>query len=141
MNALLRRGVATRVLALAGALAVTPLLFSAPVARAQSDPGAIDPDQKAYWRDRAATLRAKVAAAIVREEAATAAYTRMLTRRYPAGEAKAAIIDERDLATQDVALAKDDLRQFKQQASEARVPDAWIDPDGTPPAWWVDPDR
>jgi hypothetical protein len=133
-------GLAPRVLALAAALAATPLLVPAPVAHAQADPAAINPDQKAYWRDRAATLRARVASALVREEAATAAYSRMLTRRYPAGDAKVAIIDERDLAAQELASAKDDLRQFKQQAREASVPDHWIDPEGTPPPWWVNPD-
>jgi hypothetical protein len=65
----------------------------------------------------------------------------MLTRRYPAGDAKVAIIDERDLATQDLATAKDEVRQFKQEARAAHVPDTWIDPEGTPPPWWVDPER
>ncbi len=120
------------------ALAVA-LLAPALAALAQSAPAAIPTDQRAYWRDQAAKLRTQVAAAALREQAATAAYSRMLTRRYPAGDAKLAIIEERDQATQAYADAITELRDFTERARAAGVPDKWIDPDGTPPAWWIDP--
>jgi hypothetical protein len=116
------------------------LFLPAPAAQAQSGAASVAPDQRAYWRDTAAELRARVAAAAVREQAATAAYSRMLTRRYPAGEAKAAIIDERDAAAKDLAEARAEVREFKQQARAAGVPDRWIDPEGQAPPWWIDPD-
>jgi hypothetical protein len=107
---------------------------------AQSGPASVSPDQRTWWRDKAAELRARVAAAAVREQAATAAYSRMLTRRYPAGDAKLAIIDERDAAAKALAEARAEVREFKEQAHATSVPDRWIDPEGTPPPWWVDPD-
>lgn len=122
---------------LLAALLAAPLLPAE--APAQAGPAAISPDQRAYWRDRAAQLRNRVAAAALREQAATAAYSRMLTRRYPAGDAKAAIIDERDLATREYADAVADVRAFKEDARRAGVPDQWIDPEGDAPPWWVDP--
>jgi hypothetical protein len=126
--------------ALALAAAATSALVVAPVAHSDEGPAAINPDQRTYWRNTAAELRARVAAAAIREQAATAAYSRMLTRRYPAGDAKLAIIDERDTALRDLAEARAEVKTFKEQARAAGVPDRWIDPDGTPPPWWVDPD-
>jgi hypothetical protein len=133
-----RRRIAARALLLfvAAGLAVFAV---APPARADSGAAAISPDQRAYWRDKAAELRSRMAAAGVREAAATAAYSRMLTRRYPAGEAKLAIIDERDAALKELGETQVELREFKRQAREAGVPDQWIDPEGTPPSWWIDP--
>jgi hypothetical protein len=109
-------------------------------AHSESGPAAVNPDQRAYWRDKAVELRSRVAAAAIREQAATAAYSRMLTRRYPAGDAKLAIIDERDDAAKELADARAEVKTFKQDARSAGVPDSWIDPEGTPPPWWVDPD-
>ena len=133
-----RRRTALVLATLLGA-SLAPLLAASP-ARAQGAPAALSPDQRAYWRDTAAELRARVTAAAVREEAATAAYSRMLTRRYPAGQAKAAIIDERDVAARALAEARAEVRDFKQQARAAGVPDRWIDPEGQAPPWWIDPD-
>jgi len=135
----LRRHVAA--LSLAILLASGPLVLLAPaVAQGGAGPAAVNPDQRAYWRDKAAEIRARVASAAIREQAATDAYSRMLTRRYPAGDAKQAIIDERDLAIKELADARKELKQFKEEARRAAVPDSWIDPEGAPPAWWVDPD-
>lgn len=132
--------------------ALTPILIGATLlvgaaslavasdADTQPGPASHGPDARVWWRDKAAELRARVAAAALREQAATAAYSRMLTRRYPAGEAKQAILDERDAATKDLAGARLDVREFKQAAREAGVPDRWIDPEGPAPPWWVDPD-
>jgi len=122
-------------------LAPGPLVLLSPAAaHAGSGPAAVNPDQRAYWRDKAAEIRARVASAAIREQTATDAYSRMLTRRYPAGDAKQAIIDERDLAIKDLADARKELKQFKDEARRAGIPDSWIDPEGTPPPWWVDPD-
>lgn len=119
---------------------IATLVAAADVAVAQSAPASPGSDARAWWRDKAAELRARVAAAALREQAATAAYSRMLTRRYPAGEAKQEILDERDAATKAVAEARDEVREFKHEARAAGIPDRWIDPEGTPPPWWVDPD-
>lgn len=121
-------------------LLVAPLLATAPgAAPAQPAPAAISPDQRAFWSNSAAQLRTRVAAAALREEAATAAYSRMLTRRYPAGDAKLAIIEDRDAAQKEYADAVAEVREFKELARRAGVPDSWIDPDGDAPPWWVDP--
>lgn len=107
--------------------------------RADAGPAAISPNERASWSARATRLRARAAAAALRQEAATAAYSRMLTRRYPAGDAKLAIVEERELAAEDYADALAEVREFKEQARRAGVPDSWIDPEGDPPPWWVDP--
>ena len=125
---------------LAAALVLAPLLaLGAGTAASQAGPASISPDQRAFWQNSAAQLRTRVATAALRQEAATAAYSRMLTRRYPAGDAKLAIIDEREAATKGFADAVSEVREFKELARRASVPDSWIDPDGDAPPWWVDP--
>jgi hypothetical protein len=126
-------------LALAVLLLVTGGALVSASAGAQGA-ASISPDPSAFWRSKAAELRARFAAAAVREQAATAAYSRMLTRRYPAGEAKLAILDEREAAAKALADARTELREFKEEARATGVPDRWIDPEGTPPPWWIDPD-
>lgn len=111
----------------------------APDVRAQAGAASLTPEQRDWWRDKAAQLRARTAAAALREQAASAAYSRMLTRRYPAGDAKLAIIDERDAATKELAEAIGEVRDFKEQARAEGIPHHWIDPDGEQPQWWVDP--
>jgi len=134
-------GTQRRLAALALAAWLMPgALLLAHTGKAQSGPASVSPDQQAWWRDKAAELRARVVAAIVREQAATDAYSRMLTRRYPAGEAKLAILEERDAATKALADARVEVRDFKEQARVSSIPDRWIDPEGTPPPWWIDPD-
>lgn len=132
-----RRNVARFLFAI---LLATSCVAGAPAeAPAQAGPASLSPDQRAFWRDRATKLRTRVAAAALREQAATAAYSRMLTRRYPAGDAKLAIIEERDEATKEYATAVSNVREFKEEARRAGVPDSWIDPDGDAPPWWSDP--
>ncbi len=133
-----RRWLAALVL-LAGIEQGLGALPGAPAAHAQSGAASLTPEQRNWWRSKAAELRARVAASALREQAASAAYSRMLTRRYPAGDAKLAIIDERDAATKELAEAIGEVREFKEQARAEGIPHHWIDPDGEAPAWWVDP--
>jgi len=134
-------GAQRRLAALALAAWLMPgALLLAHTGNAQPGPASVSPDQRAWWRNKAAELRARVAAAAVREQAATAAYSRMLTRRYPAGEAKLAILEERDAAAKALADARVEVRDFKEQARSSSIPARWIDPEGTPPPWWIDPD-
>ncbi len=86
-------------------------------------------------------MRADVVSAMQRQQEATAAYSRMLSRDYPKGEAKAAIIKEREDAAKAVSDARAAVGEFKEQARRASVPDRWIDPDGDAPTWWTDPDE
>lgn len=136
-----RLSVAAAGLLVASAGLVLPLRAAvAEPAGAPSPPAATNPDARLWWQNRAAQLRARVVAADLREQTATAAYSRMLTRRYPAGEAKQAILDEREAATKALAEAHAAVREFKRDARASEIPDRWIDPDGTPPPWWVDPE-
>lgn len=134
-------GTQRRLAALALAAWLMPCaLLLAHTGNAQSGAASVSPDQRAWWRDKAAELRARVAAAAVREQTATAAYSRMLSSRYPAGDAKRAILDERDAAAKALADARVEVREFKEQARSSDIPAAWIDPAGTSPPWWIDPD-
>lgn len=139
----MKRSIGTQRLLAALALAAWLMpgtLLLAYTGNAQSGPASVSPDQQAWWRDKAAQLRARVAAAALNEQAATAAYSRMLTSRYPTGEAKRAILEERDAAAKALADARVEVRDFKEQARASSIPDRWIDPQGTPPSWWIDPD-
>jgi hypothetical protein len=134
-------GTQRRLAALALAAWLMPgALLLAHTGNAQSDPASVSPDQQTWWRDKAAELRGRMVAAAANEQAATAAYSRMLTSRYPTGEAKRAILEERDAATKALADARVEIRDFKEQARVSSIPDRWIDPEGTPPPWWIDPD-
>jgi hypothetical protein len=114
--------------------------LAAPEALAQESPAAIAEEQQTFWREKAAQVRADVVSAMQRQQEATAAYSRMLSRDYPKGEAKAVIIKEREDAAKAVTEARAAVGQFKEEARRASVPDRWIDPEGEAPAWWTDPD-
>ena len=89
-----------------------------------------DPDRRlrAQWEQRAQLAQARVSAAELRVERAEAAYTSMMTRNYPRGEAKEAILDERGKAQTELAAAQRELGELPNEARAADVPPAWVEP-------------
>ncbi len=89
-----------------------------------------DPDRRlrAEWEQRAQLAQARVAAAQARVAQAEAAYTSMMTRNYPRGDAKQAIIEERSKAQAELADAQRELADLPSEARAADVPPAWVEP-------------
>jgi len=114
---------ALRVAAAGAALA----LAAAGAGPALAQPASLDAEARAYWIGKARQVHDRVAAAALREQAATDAYSRMLSRRYPAGEAKQAILDERERARKELAAAVEELDQLEEAARRAGVPQRWIE--------------
>lgn len=109
----------SRALAAAAALAALAL-----PARA-SDPVPADAG-RAWWQEHARELHASQRAAQARHEAAVAAYERMRSRGYPAGDARAAIVAERDAAAEALRAAERELEALPEQARRAGAPPGWI---------------
>jgi len=89
-----------------------------------------DPDRRlrAQWEQKAQLARARVTAAQLRVERAEAAYTSMMTRNYPRGDAKEEILVERSKAQAELAAAQGELANLPDEARAADVPPAWLEP-------------
>ena len=120
------------------ALFATLATLAFPLA-AGAQAGALDPSDRAYWQGQAAKMQSLVTQAALRQQAAEDAYSRMMSRRYPLGEAKAKIIEEREKAEKAVAQAVAEQQQFLEEARRAGVPHHWVEPESNvSEPWWRD---
>jgi hypothetical protein len=93
-------------------------------------PAAHEPASGPYaeWIKRLDEGAAQLRAAEQRADDAEAAVTRMLTRHYPTGEAKAKLLKERDDARAALAQARQDYPQLLDDARSSGVPQSVLEP-------------
>jgi len=82
----------------------------------------------ADWIKRLDEGAAQLRAAEQRADDAAAAVTRMLTRHYPTGEAKAKLLKEREEARAALAQARQDYPQLLDDARSSGVPQSVLEP-------------
>lgn len=109
--------------ALLAALLAGPALASPAASEARTPADAADLED---WRERIADARADVGRAHQRRDAAESAVDRMRHRRYPRGEAREALFEEREAARQAVAEAERALEETLEEARRAGVPPGWL---------------
>lgn len=81
-----------------------------------------DAREQSAWRQRILEARLAVEKARARVAEAEVAYTQMRTRKYPRGEAKAELLQEREDAKQALAQAQRDLEELEDDARHAGLP-------------------
>jgi hypothetical protein len=84
------------------------------------------PEGRKEWREQ--LLAANQAVAIAHERSATAlrAYESMRHRRRPRGDAKQAIMDELELAREEIATSQQNLEKLEKTARRAGAPSSWL---------------
>jgi len=118
-----------------GALALgAGLLFLAPSAALAADPQPASPApapsedgaERARWQQRALDARQRVEAAEAKLAAAEAAVTHMRARRYPRGDAAAAVEQDVETAKQELSDARKAQADLEDEARRAGVAPGWI---------------
>ncbi|MBW2493396.1 MAG: hypothetical protein JRE43_01495 [Deltaproteobacteria bacterium] len=99
------------------------------------DPGCADevafeaderPEGRKEWRAQLLVANQGVAKAQKRNDAALRTYEIMRHRRHPRGEGKQEIMDELELARQELASAQLELERIEKAARRAGVPPSWL---------------
>jgi hypothetical protein len=119
---------ALRFAAISIALLFGPALAGPPAASA---PLAREGDRQA-WEERFREARRALAEAQARHDGAIAAYKKMRSRNKARGDAKVAILTEREEAKAALAEAEQSLQALTEQARRAGVPPGWL---RSPAAW------
>lgn len=83
-------------------------------------------EERAMWEQRLRDARAALAAARARHEAAELAYKHMRHRDRARGEARAAILEEREAARRALEEAEARLEALPEAARRAGVPPGWL---------------
>jgi hypothetical protein len=100
-----------------------------PPVPAPKQPAHVEPvGQWADWEQRLDEGSQRLGTARARAEQAEAAVTSMLARHYPAGEAKAKLLKEREDARADLARAQQEYPELLDEARRDGVPDSVLAP-------------
>lgn len=90
------------------------------------EPKSERPQGREQWRERLLAANQDVASAKKRSETALRTYEIMRHRRRPRGEGKQAIMDELDLAREELASARQRLEKLEKAARHAGAPPSWL---------------
>jgi hypothetical protein len=84
------------------------------------------PEGREEWREQLLAANQAVAIAHQRSVDALKAYKNMRRRRRPRGDAKQAIMDELELAREEIATSQQNLEKLEKTARRAGAPSSWL---------------